>query len=274
MTSISELEQDIAESRARLDRTIDRLQDRMTATGVVDELLGTARRTGYGSSLDRAAETLRAHPVPVLLVVAGLGWLAYSMTETGRRRDLRARARRDVDERVGERPPVRPVDRDAPETDERLRRERVERDAAQAARTAEAARRPDTGAGRATPATPTPTSAGTPTSASAGVAAKTPVSRAEEPPDRGGLAAGRRVGERVMGADGGLRSQDVAPGAVRRPENSGATRRPDEQKARETARLEPTHAAPEGEAMHRSPAPTPGRASPAAPGDLPPGARR
>ena len=309
MTSISELEQDIAESRARLDKTIDQLQDRMTASGVLDEVLGTARRSGYGTSLDRAADTLRAHPVPVLLVVAGLGWLAYSMTEAGRRRDLRARARRDLDERLGPRPAVRPVDRDEPEAE---RRERAEREGAAAARMAESTRttsssaasssaasssasRPTTvgasdlrtgetrssGNGRAETATRPygserpyggernePAKAGGIGSVASATSSYAPTSRAGEPPDRGGVAAGARaivhagfggvragarVGERVMGGDGGLRASDVPPGAVRRPSD-------------------PTHAAPEGEALHRSPAPSPARASPAAPGDTAPGA--
>lgn len=248
MTSISELEQDIAESRARLDKTIDQLQDRMTASGVIDEVLGTARRSGYGTTLDRAADTLRAHPVPVLLVVAGLGWLAYSMTEAGRRRDLRARARRDLEERLGPRPAVRPIDRDSPQAE---RRERAEREgAAAAARTAEMP--------RASAATSRPTTVGASDlrpgeTRSVGNGTSRPTSRAGEPPDRGGVTAGARVGERVMGGDGGLRASDVPAGAVRRP--------PD-----------PTHAAPEGEALHRSPAPSPTRASPAAPSDTAPGA--
>lgn len=290
MTSISELEQDIAESRARLDKTIDQLQDRMTASGVLDEVLGTARRSGYGTSLDRAADTLRAHPVPVLLVVAGLGWLAYSMTEAGRRRDMRARARRDLEERLGPRPAVRPIDRDSPEAE---RRERAEREGAAAARMTEPTRTPSssstsssasrpttvgasdlrtgdkrsaTGNGRAETATRPygaerpyggernePAKAGGIGSVASATSSYAPTSRAGEPPDRGGVAAGARVGERVMGGDGGLRGSDVPPGAVRRPGD-------------------PTHAAPEGEALHRSPAPSPARASPAAPGDTAPGA--
>lgn len=299
MTSISELEQDIAESRARLDKTIDQLQDRMTASGVLDEVLGTARRSGYGTSLDRAADTLRAHPVPVLLVVAGLGWLAYSMTEAGRRRDLRARARRDLDERLGPRPAVRPIDRDDPEFE---RRERAEREGAAASRMAEPPRtassstsssstssssiaspgasRPttvgasdlrtgdtrSTGNGRGETATRPygaerpyggernePSKAGGTGSLASATSSYAPTSRAGEPPDRGGVAAGARVGERVMGGEGSLRASDVPPGAVRRP-------------------MDPTHAAPEGEALHRSPAPSPARASPAAHGDTAPGA--
>ncbi|WP_052341302.1 DUF3618 domain-containing protein [Salinarimonas rosea] len=106
MTKMTELERDIEESRARLDRTIDRLQDRMTASGVADDVLGTARRYGYGSQLDRAAEAIRENPIPVLLVAAGIGWLALSMTDGARRRT----ARRELERRgLMDRPPRRHV---------------------------------------------------------------------------------------------------------------------------------------------------------------------
>ncbi|MGJ3265032.1 MAG: DUF3618 domain-containing protein [Salinarimonas sp.] len=106
MTKMTDLERDIEESRARLDQTIDRLQDRMNASGVADDVLGTARRYGYGSQLDRAAEAIRANPIPVLLVAAGIGWLALSMTDGARRRT----ARRELDRRgLMDRPPRRHV---------------------------------------------------------------------------------------------------------------------------------------------------------------------
>jgi len=52
MTSqdLQELERDIERSRAQLDNTIDRLQDKMTVSGVVDDVLGTARNGQYGAS--------------------------------------------------------------------------------------------------------------------------------------------------------------------------------------------------------------------------------
>lgn len=109
MTKMTDLERDIEESRARLDRTIDRLQDRMTASGVADDVIGTARRYGYGPQIDRAAEAIRENPIPVLLVAAGIGWLALSMTRSERRRE----ARRDLQRRgVWDRPPRRHVSGD------------------------------------------------------------------------------------------------------------------------------------------------------------------
>lgn len=109
MNRMTDLERDIEESRARLDDTIDRLQDRMTASGVADDVIGTARRYGYGPQIERAAAAMRENPIPVLLVAVGIGWLALSMSETSRRRAARGDLRRRG---VWDRPPGRHVSGD------------------------------------------------------------------------------------------------------------------------------------------------------------------
>ncbi|KAA2236672.1 DUF3618 domain-containing protein [Salinarimonas soli] len=75
--SITDLERDIEESRARLDLTIDRIQGKLSTSGVVDDVIGQVRRSGYGVVVDRSLEAIRNNPVPVLLVVAGFGWLLH-----------------------------------------------------------------------------------------------------------------------------------------------------------------------------------------------------
>lgn len=77
--SLQELEQDIERSRAQLDHTIDRLQDKMTVSGVVDDMLGTARNGPYGPLYDRVLETVKRNPVPVMLIALGVGLLAYRL---------------------------------------------------------------------------------------------------------------------------------------------------------------------------------------------------
>lgn len=77
--SLQDLEKDIEQSRAKLDMTIDRLQDKMTVSGVVDDVLGTARSSRYGPLFDSTLETIRRNPVPVMLIMAGLGLLAYRL---------------------------------------------------------------------------------------------------------------------------------------------------------------------------------------------------
>jgi hypothetical protein len=75
--SINELEQDIAESRARLDLTIDRIQDKLSVSGIVDDVLGQMRKNRYASTYESALEVIRRNPVPVMLVAAGIGWLLH-----------------------------------------------------------------------------------------------------------------------------------------------------------------------------------------------------
>ena len=77
--SLQELERDIERSRAQLDQTIDRLQDKMSVSGVVDDMLGTARNSQYGPLYDQVLNTVRRNPVPVMLIAMGLGLLAYRL---------------------------------------------------------------------------------------------------------------------------------------------------------------------------------------------------
>jgi hypothetical protein len=113
--SISDLEQDIEASRARLDRTIDRIQDRLTVPGIVDDMLGTVRTTPLSGLYDAALVAVRRNPIPVALIAAGIGWLAYRTSSDAQRR---AHLRRT--ERAAERTPVlrtnaaRTYDPDAP----------------------------------------------------------------------------------------------------------------------------------------------------------------
>ncbi|MCJ2086989.1 DUF3618 domain-containing protein [Methylobacterium sp. E-005] len=66
------LEREIEASRGRLDRTLDRLTQRLTPTGIVEDVLGTVRRDATGAGLyDGALEAVRRNPVPVLLMCLG-----------------------------------------------------------------------------------------------------------------------------------------------------------------------------------------------------------
>jgi hypothetical protein len=79
--SINELEREIEESRARLDLTIDRIQDKLSVSGIVDDMLGTMRRSQYADSFETAIGVIKRNPVPVMLIAAGLGWLIHRMSQ-------------------------------------------------------------------------------------------------------------------------------------------------------------------------------------------------
>ena len=83
--SAQDLEQEIEESRARLDLTIDRIQDRLTVSGIADDLMGTVREAEFGSVFDTALDVVRRNPLPVLLIAAGASWLAWRMAQEARR---------------------------------------------------------------------------------------------------------------------------------------------------------------------------------------------
>ncbi|NIX76143.1 DUF3618 domain-containing protein [Microvirga terricola] len=70
-----DLEKDIERTRAKLDTTIERLQDRITLSGIVDDLLGSARKGRYATLFENVLDTIKRHPIPVLLVAAGVGYL-------------------------------------------------------------------------------------------------------------------------------------------------------------------------------------------------------
>jgi hypothetical protein len=85
--TIKNLEQDIAQTRARLDETIDQLQDRLSVSGIVDDLMGTVRASDrFGPTYDHAADVVRRNPLPVILLAVGAGWLLYRL---GKERDAR-----------------------------------------------------------------------------------------------------------------------------------------------------------------------------------------
>jgi len=91
--SFNELEKDIEASRARLDQTIDQIQERLSVSSIVDEMLGNARRTPLSGAYDGALEAVRRNPVPVLLIAAGVGWLIHRMSRDGKAPVIPSRAR-------------------------------------------------------------------------------------------------------------------------------------------------------------------------------------
>ncbi len=84
--SINELEHDIEETRARLDRTIDQIQGRLSPASIVDEMLGTVRQSPASGLYDGALAAVRRNPVPVMLIVAGVGWLVHRVARESQRR--------------------------------------------------------------------------------------------------------------------------------------------------------------------------------------------
>jgi len=81
------LARDAELARARLDLAIDRLEDRLTLAGLADEAVGAIRRADGLAILERGARALARHPLPVMLIAAGAGLLAWRLAERRRPTD-------------------------------------------------------------------------------------------------------------------------------------------------------------------------------------------
>ncbi|MFN8928453.1 MAG: DUF3618 domain-containing protein [Rhodospirillales bacterium] len=72
-----EIETDIAETRARIDRTVASLRDAVSTERMAGAATDAVRDQLAGRP-NRIADTIRAHPVPAALVGVGLAWLALA----------------------------------------------------------------------------------------------------------------------------------------------------------------------------------------------------
>ena len=81
MTSVTELEAEAAATRTRLNATIERIQDKLTVSGMVDEVMGQVGVPRFASSQDALLGVLRRHPLPLMIAAAGIGFLIYRMNK-------------------------------------------------------------------------------------------------------------------------------------------------------------------------------------------------
>lgn len=87
-----QIETDIAETRARIDRTVASLRDAVSTERMAGAATGAVRDLLAGRP-NRIADTIRAHPLPATLVGVGLAWLAlaFGRPTGGRARPAAAR---------------------------------------------------------------------------------------------------------------------------------------------------------------------------------------
>lgn len=89
--SLGDREREIAQTRERLNSTIDRIQDKLTVSGIVDEVLGSKRLPAFDARYEKVLDAVRRNPLPVLVIAAGLGFVLNRMA----RRERLARGLRD-----------------------------------------------------------------------------------------------------------------------------------------------------------------------------------
>jgi hypothetical protein len=80
--------------RADLDRTLDALERKLSPSQLLDRSLAYLREHG-GDVVHAVGDSVRRNPVPIMLTVAGLGWLIVSAT----------RAREPIDVAIGDQYP-------------------------------------------------------------------------------------------------------------------------------------------------------------------------
>ena len=95
MSDLSDLEADVARTRERLNSTIDRIQDKLTLTGMVDEVMGQTGMPVMADGHDLVRSLLRRHPIPLMVAAAGIGFMIYSIS---RRERARASRLAEIDE--------------------------------------------------------------------------------------------------------------------------------------------------------------------------------
>src|SRR5688572_25425932 len=82
------LRSEIDSTRGRMDQTIDALENRMQGRHLLDEIVGFFRRTDGEGHMDEwkqkvsrsagtVVDSVKAHPVPLLMIGAGIAWLIY-----------------------------------------------------------------------------------------------------------------------------------------------------------------------------------------------------
>jgi len=86
MTEAERIEQDLADTRARMDRRLDELQDRLSPSQIANEAFAYLRASGGADIARSLIIRVRDNPIPFAFAAVGIGWLMAS----GRRRDGRA----------------------------------------------------------------------------------------------------------------------------------------------------------------------------------------
>lgn len=69
------IERDLEQTRARLDATIDALQQKLSPGEMIDQAIGYLKESGGGEMGRSLLETVRQNPVPVALAGIGIAWL-------------------------------------------------------------------------------------------------------------------------------------------------------------------------------------------------------
>lgn len=86
--SSAELEREVREQRADVERTLDAIQERLSPGQLVDQAMTYLRDGGGGEFVRNLGDSVKHNPVPVALIGVGIAWM---MASSGRRNGYPAR---------------------------------------------------------------------------------------------------------------------------------------------------------------------------------------
>lgn len=76
--SAAEIEREVERTRARLTGTVEELKERVSPAQLTEQAMDWLRSSGGRQFASNLGTALRDNPMPVLLVAAGIGWLAMA----------------------------------------------------------------------------------------------------------------------------------------------------------------------------------------------------
>jgi ElaB/YqjD/DUF883 family membrane-anchored ribosome-binding protein len=82
--SAAEIEREVRESRADVERTLDQIQERLSPGQLLDQAVGYFR-SGGGEFMRNLGDSVRSNPLPVTLVGVGLAWMMLAGGRNGGR---------------------------------------------------------------------------------------------------------------------------------------------------------------------------------------------
>lgn len=103
-TRSQEIEREIEETRRDMTRTVGAIERRLSPDGMMDGAMSWLKTSPKGRAIvDDVTEVVSRNPLPLVLIGIGVGWLAWEMTNGGKRTVSRYRPMRD---RLGPNVPV------------------------------------------------------------------------------------------------------------------------------------------------------------------------
>ena len=69
------IERDLEQTRARLDATIDALQQKLSPGEMIDQAVDYLKTSGGGEFGQNLMATVKQHPIPAALAGIGIAWL-------------------------------------------------------------------------------------------------------------------------------------------------------------------------------------------------------